>query len=117
MPEFHMPLFLTMPLYVKRIVWIFLCIFYHLWIRKQQALPRDAAMEDMNIRNRYLEERLQSLESQLAKEPLSRPSVRIPTFFLCPISSHISNGTPAIVTVLHICIFILSLGTSDLLTN
>ncbi|KAI4894866.1 hypothetical protein NFI96_019180 [Prochilodus magdalenae] len=44
-------------------------------IKQQQALPRDAAMEDMNIRNRYLEERLHSLESQLAKEPLSRPSV------------------------------------------
>ncbi|KAK2838372.1 hypothetical protein Q7C36_013186 [Tachysurus vachellii] len=43
-------------------------------IRQQQALPRDAAMEDMNIRNRYLEERLHSLESQLAKEPPSRPS-------------------------------------------
>ncbi|MCI4380375.1 hypothetical protein PGIGA_G00239070 [Pangasianodon gigas] len=43
-------------------------------IKQQQALPRDAAMEDMNIRNRYLEERLHSLESQLAKEPLSRPS-------------------------------------------
>ncbi|XP_036424131.1 centrosomal protein of 290 kDa isoform X2 [Colossoma macropomum] len=43
-------------------------------IKQQQALPRDAAMEDMNIRNRYLEERLHSLESQLAKEPPSRPS-------------------------------------------
>ncbi|XP_066505194.1 centrosomal protein of 290 kDa [Hoplias malabaricus] len=43
-------------------------------IRQQQALPRDAAMEDMNIRNRYLEERLHSLQSQLLKEPSSRPS-------------------------------------------
>ncbi|KAL7862850.1 hypothetical protein SRHO_G00118340 [Serrasalmus rhombeus] len=43
-------------------------------MKQQQALPRDAAMEDMNIRNRYLEERLHSLESQLAKEPPSRPS-------------------------------------------
>ncbi|XP_072519040.1 centrosomal protein of 290 kDa isoform X2 [Salminus brasiliensis] len=43
-------------------------------MKQQQALPRDSAMEDMNIRNRYLEERLHSLESQLAKEPPSRPS-------------------------------------------
>ncbi|XP_060784403.1 centrosomal protein of 290 kDa isoform X2 [Neoarius graeffei] len=43
-------------------------------VKQQQALPRDAAMEDMNIRNRYLEERLHSLESQLSKEPQSRPS-------------------------------------------
>ncbi|XP_055047695.2 centrosomal protein of 290 kDa isoform X3 [Misgurnus anguillicaudatus] len=43
-------------------------------IRQQQALPRDAAMEEIIIRNRYLEERLLSLESQLSKEPLSRPS-------------------------------------------
>ncbi|XP_057185912.1 centrosomal protein of 290 kDa isoform X2 [Triplophysa rosa] len=43
-------------------------------IRQQQALPRDAAMEDITIRNQYLEERLLSLENQLSKEPLSRPS-------------------------------------------
>uniref|UniRef100_A0A671NNY5 Centrosomal protein of 290 kDa n=1 Tax=Sinocyclocheilus anshuiensis TaxID=1608454 RepID=A0A671NNY5_9TELE len=43
-------------------------------IKQQQALPRDAAMEDITIRNRYLEERLHSLESQLSKESTSRPS-------------------------------------------
>ncbi|XP_050955227.1 centrosomal protein of 290 kDa isoform X2 [Labeo rohita] len=43
-------------------------------IKQQQALPRDAAMEDITIRNRYLEERLHSLESQLSKESPSRPS-------------------------------------------
>ncbi|KAA0705140.1 Centrosomal protein of 290 kDa [Triplophysa tibetana] len=43
-------------------------------IRQQQALPRDVAMEDITIRNQYLEERLLSLENQLSKEPLSRPS-------------------------------------------
>ncbi|XP_016115081.1 centrosomal protein of 290 kDa [Sinocyclocheilus grahami] len=44
-------------------------------IKQQQALPRDAAMEDITIRNRYLEERLHSLESQLSKESPSRPSL------------------------------------------
>ncbi|XP_056307502.1 centrosomal protein of 290 kDa [Danio aesculapii] len=43
-------------------------------IKQQQALPRDAAMEDITIRNRYLEERLYSMESRLSKEPPSRPS-------------------------------------------
>lgn len=45
-----------------------------LTIKQQQALPRDSAMEDISLRNRYLEERLHSLESQLSKDPLSRPS-------------------------------------------
>ncbi|XP_030637377.1 centrosomal protein of 290 kDa [Chanos chanos] len=43
-------------------------------IKQQQALPRDAAMEDMALRNQYLEEKLHSLENQLSKEPPSRPS-------------------------------------------
>uniref|UniRef100_A0A9J8AIZ9 Centrosomal protein 290 n=1 Tax=Cyprinus carpio carpio TaxID=630221 RepID=A0A9J8AIZ9_CYPCA len=43
-------------------------------IKQQQALPRDAAIEDITIRNRYLEERLHSLEGQLSKESPSRPS-------------------------------------------
>uniref|UniRef100_A0A8C2HM38 Centrosomal protein 290 n=1 Tax=Cyprinus carpio TaxID=7962 RepID=A0A8C2HM38_CYPCA len=43
-------------------------------IKCQQALPRDAAIEDITIRNRYLEERLHSLEGQLSKESPSRPS-------------------------------------------
>ncbi|XP_059401831.1 centrosomal protein of 290 kDa isoform X2 [Carassius carassius] len=43
-------------------------------IKQQQALPRDAAIEDITIRNHYLEERLHSLESQLSKESPSRPS-------------------------------------------
>ncbi|KAM6973340.1 centrosomal protein of 290 kDa [Aplochiton taeniatus] len=45
-----------------------------LTIKQQQALPRDSAMEDITLRNRYLEERLHSLESQMPKEPPSRPS-------------------------------------------
>lgn len=48
---------------------------YCWFCRQQQALPRDAAIEDITIRNRYLEERLHSLEGQLSKESPSRPSV------------------------------------------
>ncbi|XP_053742818.1 centrosomal protein of 290 kDa isoform X6 [Synchiropus splendidus] len=43
-------------------------------IRQQQALPRDDAIENLAQRNRYLEERLQVLESATVKEPTSRPS-------------------------------------------
>ncbi|KAJ8381846.1 hypothetical protein SKAU_G00026240 [Synaphobranchus kaupii] len=43
-------------------------------IKQQQALPRDAAIDDMDLRNRYLEEKIHSLEKQLSKEPPSRPS-------------------------------------------
>lgn len=50
---------------------------YCWFCRQQQALPRDAAMENITIRNRYLEERLHSLESQLSKESPSRPSVGV----------------------------------------
>ncbi|XP_047453356.1 centrosomal protein of 290 kDa isoform X3 [Mugil cephalus] len=45
-----------------------------LTIKQHQALPRDDAMENLMLRNRSLEERLHSLESQIAKEPPSRPS-------------------------------------------
>ncbi|XP_076589771.1 centrosomal protein of 290 kDa isoform X8 [Chaetodon auriga] len=40
-------------------------------IKQRQALPRDDAMENLTLRNRYLEERLHSLESQMSS---SRPS-------------------------------------------
>ncbi|XP_066579627.1 centrosomal protein of 290 kDa isoform X1 [Amia ocellicauda] len=43
-------------------------------IKQQQALPRDVAMEELNLKNRYLEEKLNSFERQLSKESLSRPS-------------------------------------------
>ncbi|XP_075994465.1 centrosomal protein of 290 kDa isoform X2 [Genypterus blacodes] len=43
-------------------------------IRQQQALPRDAAVESLTQRNRDLEERLHAVESQVTKEPPSRPS-------------------------------------------
>uniref|UniRef100_A0A8D0D898 Centrosomal protein 290 n=1 Tax=Sander lucioperca TaxID=283035 RepID=A0A8D0D898_SANLU len=45
-----------------------------LTIKQHQALPRDGAMENLTLRNRYLEERLHSVESQISKEPSSRPS-------------------------------------------
>ncbi|XP_030587745.1 centrosomal protein of 290 kDa [Archocentrus centrarchus] len=45
-----------------------------LTIKQQQALPRDDAIQDLVLRNRFLEERLHSLESQISKEPPSRPS-------------------------------------------
>ncbi|XP_039663330.1 centrosomal protein of 290 kDa isoform X4 [Perca fluviatilis] len=49
-----------------------------LTIKQHQALPRDDAMENLTLRNRYLEERLHSVESQIAKEPSSRPSAKSP---------------------------------------
>uniref|UniRef100_A0A8D3CFB2 Centrosomal protein 290 n=1 Tax=Scophthalmus maximus TaxID=52904 RepID=A0A8D3CFB2_SCOMX len=41
---------------------------------QHQALPRDDAMENLTLRNRYLEERVHTLESQMSKESSSRPS-------------------------------------------
>uniref|UniRef100_A0A672JEP7 Centrosomal protein 290 n=1 Tax=Salarias fasciatus TaxID=181472 RepID=A0A672JEP7_SALFA len=46
-----------------------------LTVREHQALPRDDAMENLMQRNRFLEEKLHVLESQVAKESSSRPSV------------------------------------------
>ncbi|XP_071313277.1 centrosomal protein of 290 kDa isoform X2 [Trachinotus anak] len=45
-----------------------------LTIKRHQALPRDDAMESLTLRNRYLEERVHTLESQTSKEAPSRPS-------------------------------------------
>ncbi|XP_070686542.1 centrosomal protein of 290 kDa [Pempheris klunzingeri] len=45
-----------------------------LTIRQRQALPRDDAIENLTVRNRYLEQRVRSLESQIPKESPSRPS-------------------------------------------
>uniref|UniRef100_A0AAQ4R2Q8 Centrosomal protein 290 n=1 Tax=Gasterosteus aculeatus aculeatus TaxID=481459 RepID=A0AAQ4R2Q8_GASAC len=45
-----------------------------LTIKEQQALPRDDAMENLTLRNRYLEERLHSVEMQIPREAPSRPS-------------------------------------------
>ncbi|XP_034443047.1 centrosomal protein of 290 kDa isoform X2 [Hippoglossus hippoglossus] len=47
-----------------------------LTIKQQQALPRDDAMESLMLKNHYLEDRIHILESQMSKEPSSRPSVK-----------------------------------------
>uniref|UniRef100_A0A8C5G5K4 Centrosomal protein of 290kDa coiled-coil region domain-containing protein n=1 Tax=Gouania willdenowi TaxID=441366 RepID=A0A8C5G5K4_GOUWI len=43
-------------------------------IKEHQALPRDDAMESLMQRNHFLEERLHTIENQISKESLSRPS-------------------------------------------
>ncbi|KAF7656056.1 hypothetical protein LDENG_00046760 [Lucifuga dentata] len=43
-------------------------------IKQQQALPRDAAVENLSQRNRDLEEKLHAMESQMSREASSRPS-------------------------------------------
>ncbi|XP_067349955.1 centrosomal protein of 290 kDa isoform X4 [Channa argus] len=45
-----------------------------LTIKQHQALLRDDAMENLLLRNRYLEERVENLESQMPNESPSRPS-------------------------------------------
>ncbi|XP_019934440.2 centrosomal protein of 290 kDa isoform X8 [Paralichthys olivaceus] len=45
-----------------------------LTIKQHQALPRDDAMENLVLKNRYLEDRIHILESQMSKDPPSRPS-------------------------------------------
>ncbi|XP_069383983.1 centrosomal protein of 290 kDa isoform X2 [Paralichthys olivaceus] len=47
-----------------------------LTIKQHQALPRDDAMENLVLKNRYLEDRIHILESQMSKDPPSRPSVK-----------------------------------------
>lgn len=48
-------------------------------------------MEDLTVRNQYLEERLLSLESQLSREPLSRPSVSAAQFSYNCFSQHLNT--------------------------
>ncbi|XP_027630114.1 centrosomal protein of 290 kDa isoform X2 [Tupaia chinensis] len=45
-----------------------------LYMRTQQALPRDAVVEDLHLQNRYLQEKLHTLEKQISKDILSRSS-------------------------------------------
>uniref|UniRef100_G1KLB8 Centrosomal protein 290 n=1 Tax=Anolis carolinensis TaxID=28377 RepID=G1KLB8_ANOCA len=40
----------------------------------QYAVPRDSVVEDLHLKNRYLQERLVVLEKQLSKDTFSRPS-------------------------------------------
>ncbi|RXN19126.1 centrosomal protein of 290 kDa [Labeo rohita] len=73
-------------------------------IKQQQALPRDAAMEDITIRNRYLEERLHSLESQLSKESPSRPSLNWSSKVTHSVTFDISEGetrSPLVNDTIH----------------
>uniref|UniRef100_G1T822 Centrosomal protein 290 n=1 Tax=Oryctolagus cuniculus TaxID=9986 RepID=G1T822_RABIT len=48
-----------------------------LHIRTQQALPRDAVIEDLRLQNRYLQEKLHALEKQLSKDAYSGPSTSV----------------------------------------
>ncbi|XP_063303199.1 centrosomal protein of 290 kDa isoform X2 [Pelobates fuscus] len=43
-------------------------------MKTQQALPRDSVVDDLHMKNRYLQEKLLLLERQVSKENLSRPS-------------------------------------------
>ncbi|KAM9311658.1 centrosomal protein of 290 kDa [Gastrophryne carolinensis] len=43
-------------------------------MKTKQALPRDAVVDELHLKNRFLQEKLQALERQLSKENLSRPS-------------------------------------------
>lgn len=44
------------------------------YMKTKQALPRDSIVDELHLRNRYLQEKLQALENQLSRENLSRPS-------------------------------------------
>ncbi|XP_062838859.1 centrosomal protein of 290 kDa isoform X2 [Anolis carolinensis] len=43
-------------------------------LKTQYAVPRDSVVEDLHLKNRYLQERLVVLEKQLSKDTFSRPS-------------------------------------------
>ncbi|XP_069085718.1 centrosomal protein of 290 kDa [Pleurodeles waltl] len=45
-----------------------------LHVKTKQALPRDSVVEDLHLKNHYLQEKLQTLERQLSKDTISRPS-------------------------------------------
>ncbi|XP_077327508.1 centrosomal protein of 290 kDa [Lithobates pipiens] len=44
------------------------------YMKTKQALPRDSIVDELHLKNRYLQEKLQALENQLSRENLSRPS-------------------------------------------
>ncbi|KAG8513961.1 Centrosomal protein of 290 kDa, partial [Galemys pyrenaicus] len=46
-----------------------------LYMRTHQALSRDSVIEDLRLQNRYLQEKLHTLEKQFSKDTFSRPSV------------------------------------------
>ncbi|XP_061495594.1 centrosomal protein of 290 kDa isoform X2 [Rhineura floridana] len=43
-------------------------------LKMQYAAPRDSVVEDLHLKNRYLQEKLLVLEKQLSRDPFSRPS-------------------------------------------
>ncbi|XP_066489245.1 centrosomal protein of 290 kDa isoform X2 [Tiliqua scincoides] len=42
-------------------------------LKTQYALPRDSVVEDLHLKNRYLQEKLRAFEKQLSREAFSRP--------------------------------------------
>uniref|UniRef100_A0A8D2C5A9 Centrosomal protein of 290kDa coiled-coil region domain-containing protein n=1 Tax=Sus scrofa TaxID=9823 RepID=A0A8D2C5A9_PIG len=44
------------------------------YMRTHQALPRDAVIEDLRLQNKYLQEKIHTLEKQFSKDAYSRPS-------------------------------------------
>ncbi|XP_073940177.1 centrosomal protein of 290 kDa isoform X1 [Castor canadensis] len=46
-----------------------------LYMRTHQALPRDSVVEDLRLQNRYLQEKLHTLEKQFSKDAYSWPSM------------------------------------------
>ncbi|NXC37868.1 CE290 protein, partial [Penelope pileata] len=43
-------------------------------MRTQQAMPRDSVIEELHLKNQYLQEKLHALQRQCSKETYSRPS-------------------------------------------
>ncbi|XP_053112327.1 centrosomal protein of 290 kDa isoform X2 [Hemicordylus capensis] len=43
-------------------------------LKTQYALPRDSVVEDLHLKNRYLQEKLHAFERQLSRDTFSRPS-------------------------------------------
>ncbi|NXJ16223.1 CE290 protein, partial [Odontophorus gujanensis] len=43
-------------------------------MRTQQAIPRDSVVEELHLKNQYLQERLHALQRQCSRETYSRPS-------------------------------------------
>ncbi|KAG8439537.1 hypothetical protein GDO86_005659 [Hymenochirus boettgeri] len=44
------------------------------YMKTKQAMPRDSVIDDLHLKNRFLQEKLQALERQISRENLSRPS-------------------------------------------
>ncbi|XP_056430371.1 centrosomal protein of 290 kDa isoform X2 [Hyla sarda] len=44
------------------------------YMKTKQALPRDSVVDELHLKNQYLQEKIQVLERQLSRDSLSRPS-------------------------------------------